>query len=174
MFLSATDIRKWLATGALVIDPPPDDSQISSFSIDLRLGTQFVRLAGANQSDILVPAATSSGGDIRSRSEVIDLDFGQKYVVGPLTTVMCVSLEFVMFPLDLSGLLLPRNSLERVGITVEVGSIHPGFAGKLVLSLRNNGQVAAAVYPGQRIVELLFAPLSSAISPSGLRARLGS
>lgn len=43
MILSDKDIRRYLRSRAIIIDPPPDESQIDTTTIDLRIGEPMVQ-----------------------------------------------------------------------------------------------------------------------------------
>jgi hypothetical protein len=68
----------------------------------------------------------------------------------------------------LAGFLFPRTSLERLGLTVAAGTIDPGFQGKLAFAIRNANTLPILFYPGQRILRLCIAELSSPADASDL------
>lgn len=141
MFLSEQDIRDRLAKGDLGIDPLPDETQVGSFAIDLRLGTQFLQFP---------PAA--------SRPQTVAL--GESLAVPPGATLLAVTLEYVHMPQDLAGFLFPRSSWDKLGLSLTPNTIDPGFHGKLTLVLRNAGSVPVVLHPGLRIIRLCLAHLS--------------
>jgi deoxycytidine triphosphate deaminase len=141
VFLSEQDIRDRLAKGDLGIDPRPDENQIGSFAVDLRLGTQFLH-----------PSVQES------RPQRIPI--GDSLSVAPGASVLAVTLEYVYLPRDLAGFLFPKSSWERVGLSLTLGTIDPGFRGKLTLALHNAGLIPVLLHPGLRIIRLCLAQLS--------------
>lgn len=157
MFLGARDIRRRLATGTLAIDPF-DDRELSAFAIDLRLGTNFRMSSLVEKAGLLHPAGLELGPQSKLLAKV---ELGDGFVVAPGTGVVGISLEYVHLPADLAGFLFPRTSLEQSGLTLAVGTVEPGFHGKLALAIRNTSVVPIQLRPGLRIVRLCFAQLSS-------------
>jgi dCTP deaminase len=51
----------------------------------------------------------------------------------------------------------------RLGITMHVtaGYIDPGFEGKITLEISNIGKMPVALYPGQRVCQIVFETMTS-------------
>jgi dCTP deaminase len=163
MFLGANNIRARLAKGDLQIDPLPQEEQLSAFAVDLRLGTQFAQFP-AIPSDAVIDLATRSPFGWAQEFDHKNIPLGERFVMSPGSTVLAVTLEYVYLPSDLAGLLYPRSALQRFGLSVGIGTIDPGFQGKLTLFLSNVGTSSIALYPGLRVTRLCLVVLSGATS----------
>jgi dCTP deaminase len=155
VFLGARDIRRRLAAGTLGIDPF-DERELSGFSIELRLGTQFRRSSLAERA-----ASPGPPGLAGPQSKLLSkVELGEYFAIAPGASVVGISLEYVHFPADLAGFLFPRAFLEQLGLMVAAGTIDPGFQGKLAFVIRNASLAPIQLQAGQRIMRLCFAELS--------------
>src|SRR5229473_7462927 len=130
MFLGDLEIRQCLATGRLGIDPPPDESQLSAFAIELRLGTQFLKLPIGDQAmDALDPGRPWHM--VPDRESLYAIELGDRVTISSGEVIMGTTLEYVHLPVDLAGFLFPKHALERVGLSLSTGTVDPGFQGRL-------------------------------------------
>jgi deoxycytidine triphosphate deaminase len=107
MFLGDVDIRERLASGSLGIDPAPDESQLGAFDIDLRLGTQFLKLPKGDQAiDVLDPAGPWQ--TLPGRGFLRSVELGQELTIAPGELLMVTTLEYVHMPKDLAGFCCQR------------------------------------------------------------------
>jgi len=171
VFLAEADIRARIANGGLRIDPSLDDRHLSSFAIDLRLGTQFLNLPFAGTAGIIIDPARAQDLVPEARS-LQTVALGDRLELAPGAAVLGVSLEYVYLPSDLAGFLFPRSSLERLGLVLGAGSIDPGYQGKLTFLMRNNNTVSIVLRPGQPIIRLCLAQLSRPSRPLAARPAL--
>jgi dCTP deaminase len=153
VFLSREAILNRLESGDLVVEPLLAEEQVGPFAIDLRIGTEFVRLA------------TQIGAlpdPVRNLGEVETIDLGRHIVLEPGKSVLASSLEYIGLPQDLGALLFPRTSLMRAGLLGNTSSVEPGFQGKLLLSFFNAGATPVLLSPGFRAVRLTVFPVAVA------------
>lgn len=189
MILTGSDIQRRLwpepgdARERLVIVPLSVDSgQLTSSSVDLRLGTWF---AAPRPSDMAVinlsefGAANDRTTSARTPAGVMAqrfVPFGAQFVLHPASFVLAAALEWVRLPADLAATVEGRSSLGRCGLNIaNATTVHPHFTGCLTLELTNTGEVPISVSPGMLICQLILhqltgnAPLPQHSSHSGYR-----
>lgn len=164
--LSASEIRNRLRTDKpdrrLVVAPLLDPrKQISDTQagVDVRLGRIFSTARPwasgvAERVDVADPTPAVS-------LETFVLEFGQPLIIHPHQFVLARTLELVRLPRDLTAYVIGRSSWGRRGLIVATAVVvHPGFAGPITLELRNLGEMPIAMYPMDRIAQLVFHELT--------------
>jgi len=157
MILPDHEIRKLLKEGKLVVEPLDPDVQIQPAGIDLRLGNEF-RVFKATSAPYI-----DTRKEPRDYTEVVKVEGGQPFIIGPGEFVLGIVMEYVKLPGFLMGSVDGRSSLGRLGITIHAtsASINPGWEGKFVLEISNMGKMPVALYPGMRVAKLTLHKLSS-------------
>lgn len=164
-------------SGSIVITPLLDIKQVGSGSIDLRLGTEFLRIrrnsegaidpfAGGDDAtrDPRDPVATASGDAAKEEKIVVPL--GGEFVLHPGEFVLGSTLEFIGLPSDMSAQVLSRSSWGRLGLLVATAVVvHPFFRGVLTLELVNVGNVPIKLRPGLRVAQIVVWRSSRAAMP---------
>lgn len=129
------EIKK--TTGHRVIfNPPLEEGQVQTTTIDLRVGSRFIKLAFKKE-------ATSyfSPGDIILENlpdyRKIEKDFGEEIIVkrgetfrlGPGESALAWTYEKIVIPPHLAARIEGRSTLARIGLTIHntAPTIHPGF-----------------------------------------------
>jgi len=189
VILTGSDIQRRLTPESgdsrepLVIVPLPRDSgQLTSSSVDLRLGTWF---AAPRPSDLAVInlSEASVAGDRKAAQRTPAgvmaqrfVPFGTHFVLHPASFVLAATLEWIKLPPDLAATVEGRSSLGRCGLNIaNATTVHPHFTGCLTLELTNTGEVPISVSPGMLICQLVLhqltgkAPLPHHSSHSGYR-----
>lgn len=174
MILSSRRVRERLGAAndkdPLVITPSPDLSMAGSTttaSIDLRLGTWFVRKKTRRLS---VVGAYSEGGELAEDglADRYYVPFSNTFIIHPRNFVLAVTLEWIRIPLDLAGMVAGKSSWGRRGLVVETApGIHPGFSGCLTLEMTNVGEVPVKVQPGTSICQLFLHQVDGKASLAG-------
>jgi dCTP deaminase len=146
-------LKHALSSMELIVSPMLDpDTQITSGSIDLRLGTEFLlsrrtRQAGVDPLLVLDTAAAY---------EQIDVDFGAQFWLQPGQLALGSTLETIRLSENLGAYVLSRSTWGRLGLLVATAVyIQPGFCGVLTLELSNAGESPIALYPGTRVAQLV-------------------
>lgn len=158
--LSDRDIRKYLESGKIKIDPKPDlSAQLGSVSIDLRLGGSF-RVFEHSRFPYIDPYDKRFSSDV---TREVKVESGEPFILQPQDFVLATTIESIKLPDDIVARLEGRSSLGRLGIVVHstASVFEPGFSGKAVMELGNMGRIAVALYPGMRICALTFDTLTS-------------
>lgn len=171
MVLTKKEILERIKKGELSFDPPLDKFQLQPHSVDLRLGFTFLvpktwQMTGNGRVGLHVDYAES-----RSHFDVIGLEEGQYFEILPREFVVVSTLEKIKLPSDLMGILYPRSSINRRGLSVDLsGIIDSRYEGNLVIPVRNNTSTQVIrVYPGERFCQVVFYPLAS--RPKGAKSR---
>lgn len=151
--LSDKDLKAAILQGELSIQPLNMETQIQPASIDLTLGIQFKQLQALPVDTRQEPPTAES------------------YVVLPETAVtinpgeflLATTREHVQIPDNMIARVEGRSSLARLGLAVHVtaGFIDPGFTGQITLEIANHSPAPIAIYPGQRICQIVIEQLSS-------------
>lgn len=162
MILSDRDIKKKMASGAIVVESVDGkhNSHISASSLDLRLG-RFFKLYNHSKKAVLDPRDPESFQDV---TKLVELKDGEPFIVQPGEFVLGVTMEKVKLADDLVARVEGRSSLGRLGIIVHstAGFIDAGFEGTITLEITNINRMPVALYPGMRVCQLAFEQMSSA------------
>jgi len=133
--LSKPDILKYLKGGTLRFDPPLPDGAVKQVSVDLRLGKKFTRF---KEIPGYLPAIQMDKSLWQSADlwEHVEHD---RYRLNPGEFVLAQTLETVVIPNDLVGLVEGRSSWARMGVTIHLTApkIDPGFNGPITLEMAN-------------------------------------
>ena len=135
MILSHSDIRSLVADNRVRFSPELEEDQIKEASIDLRLGRPFTLLKGNNSLTISV----ANGLDL-PEGLWEDLE-EESYVIQPGTFILAMTHEAVYLPTDIIGRVEGRSTYARVGVSMHQTApwIQPGFEGRIILEIMNNG-----------------------------------
>ena len=144
-------MRTMLASGELAVDPL-EPEQIQPASIDLRLGSNFLKI---NENDL----------------DVIRLDSALQYeelnqqeiVIPPLSFLLATTMEYIRLPNFLTAFVEGRSSIGRIGLFIQnAGWVDPGFEGMITLELFNANRLPIRLQAGRRICQLVFARMDAA------------
>ncbi|HCG80521.1 MULTISPECIES: dCTP deaminase [Thalassolituus] len=165
MRLSDVDIEQKIASGDIIIDPPPGHDAIAGISVDLRLDHRF-RVFNNNSVTHLDLSGDRDqlNRDIdRIMSKEIEIPKDEALYIHPGELILGATMESVSIPDNLVGWLDGRSSLARLGLMVHVtaGRIDPGWEGQIVLEFYNNGKLPLALRPEMVICAMSFETLSS-------------
>lgn len=158
--LSDKDIKKYLDDGLIVIDPLDDpDHQIQPSSVDLKIGSEFKSFQIISKPCI----DPKDQSDIDSYMQSFHIDEDEAFIIHPGEFALATTLEMVHVPTDLVARVEGRSSMGRLGITMHVtaGFIDPGFQGNITLEISNIGKMPVALYPGQRVCQIVFETMTS-------------
>lgn len=168
--LSDVDIKKYLDEGKIVIDPIEDDKQIQPSSVDLRLGDEFKGFKIVTKPFI----DPFDKIDLESYMELLTVEEGEPFIIHPGEFTLATTYEYVKIPDDIVARVEGRSSMGRLGITMHVtaGYIDPGFEGRITLEISNIGKMPVALYPGQRVCQIVFETMTSpSAKPYGHKER---
>ncbi|MDO5826562.1 MAG: dCTP deaminase [Methanosphaera sp. rholeuAM130] len=157
--LSDVDIKKYLDDGKIVIDPIEDEKQIQPSSVDLRLGDEFKGFKIVTKPFI----DPFDNTDLESYMDMLTVEEGEPFIIHPGEFTLATTYEYVKIPDDIVARVEGRSSMGRLGITMHVtaGYIDPGFEGRITLEISNIGKMPVALYPGQRVCQIVFETMTS-------------
>jgi len=112
-----------------------DDWQVNGVSLDLRIGTILYLPDMKAEEDI------GTNGVIIHRREHF----------------LIQTLEKVTLPNNIVGIVYPRSSTNRKGITIDqTGIVDPGYSGYLILPITNLSGAPIQFHAGERIAQIVF------------------
>lgn len=164
MRLCDKDIKKYLASGDIVISPAPPEANISGVTVDVRLGNKF-RVFEDHQApyiDLSGPKHEVQAALDNVMSDEIEIAPDKSFFLHPKELAIAVTHESITLPSNMVGWLDGRSSLARLGLMVHVTAhrIDPGWSGNIVLEFYNSGKLPLALRPLMKIGALSFELLS--------------
>ncbi len=161
-------ISKAIREGKIVIDPPPEQRQYDSSSVNLRVGDDF-RI----WKESLEVAGTTHTIDIDKIDLAQIIDFTEPLVpdsegfvvIKPRGFVLVRTLEFIQLPRKsrLAARVEGRSKPARLGMTAHITAptIHAGFAGKITLEILNHGPFHLRLRPNEsQVCQLIIEQIS--------------
>jgi deoxycytidine triphosphate deaminase len=99
--------------------------------------------------------------------DVVELEQGQYFELLPQEYILVCTLETIKMPNNIMGVLYPRSSTNRKGLSLDLtGIIDAGYDGQLVLPIRNNTRSQAIrLFPGERLCQVTFEELMQEVAP---------
>ena len=157
--LSDKTIKEYLEEGKIVIDPLKDEQQIQPSSVDMRLGDEF-KVFKVIRKPYIDPKDEE---DIAEYMESSTVPEGEAFIIHPNEFALATTQEYVKVPDDLVARVEGRSSMGRLGVTMHVtaGYVDPGFEGRIALEISNIGAMPVALYPGQRVCQLVFETMTT-------------
>ena len=171
--LSKIEILERIKKGGLSFSPGLDEFQVQTHSVDLRVGFTFLIPKSwemNNHGRVSINIDYLAGVD-RRYFDVIQLEPGQYFEVLPKEFMVVAVLEKIKVPTDLVGVLYPRSSINRRGLSVDLsGIIDAGYSGDLIIPIRNNTSTQVIrMYPGERFCQIVFHSLETKVRPKKSR-----
>ena len=157
--LSDKTIKEYIEEEKIVIDPLLDEKQIQPSSVDMRLGDEF-KVFKVIRKAYLDPKDEE---EISSYMETVKVPEGEPFIIHPNEFALATTSEYVKLPDDIVARVEGRSSIGRLGVTMHVtaGFIDPGFEGKITLEISNIGAMPVALYPGQRVCQIVFETMTT-------------
>ncbi|MDK2463866.1 MAG: dCTP deaminase [Candidatus Korarchaeota archaeon] len=151
--MSDVEIREALKSGDIRIDPFDPDS-LGPCSVDLRLDTLFRVFGGDGEVDPRRLETVDRG------ARLVDTG-GEPFTLQPGQFVLARTVERIAISKGLAAFLEGRSSVARMGVIVHAaGLVNPGTGMTkpvpVVLEIFNENVVPVRLYPGMRIVQIIF------------------
>jgi deoxycytidine triphosphate deaminase len=159
--LNASEIRKRILAGELVIDPRCDLSGtpiVEPASYDLRAGialwkdkqSRDLKTLRFNPSDTSQPVVTLQPGQM----------------------VFVITHEELNLPRTICGTVYSRNRLQKENIlALNAGHVDPGYRGPIIIRLINLGQTEWALALGEAVFTVVFHSLKDAATTGDVRSK---
>ena len=157
MILSDFDLRAYLSSGRLKIEPFSEDI-VRENGVDLRLGSEYCKLVESNE--ILDLTKGEAIEDIKSRyvcreSDVILLEPNSRYLLH--------TLEYVSLPPELMAFVEIRSTFARLGLLIPPTIIDGGFEGQITIELLTT-TFPVKIPVGTRFLHVVFAKLTTPVT----------
>lgn len=156
VILSDTTIRKMVFNDMIHISPIPKDNQFQPSSVDLRLDYIFVQY---NRTVIPTIDTKNKWMNLVEKSDTTILKYRHDpFILQPNEFVLAQTMENIRLPDNIVGTVEGRSSFGRLGLLIHAtaGYIDPGFEGKITLEIKNLNTIPLAIYPEQRICQIVF------------------
>lgn len=165
--LTRDQIVDRIKSNNLGFKPGLDSFQLRSHAVDLRLGFTFLvpkrwQMTKKGREGLFIDHFNP---EVPQYFDVIELEEGQYFEILPNEYILVSTLELIKVPNDLMGILYPRSSTNRRGLSVDLtGIIDSGYEGPLTIPVRNNTQTQTIrLHPGERFCQVTFEELGSAV-----------
>ena len=154
--LSDRDIRAAIDAGRIGIDPF-DPKCVQPASIDIRLDHRFRVFRSSRHAFIDLARPLD---DI---TELVQVPPKTPFILHPNEFVLGSTRERIRLPDDMVSRVEGKSSLGRLGLLIHstAGFIDPAWDGHITLELSNVNTIPITLYPGMRVGQLSFFPLSS-------------
>lgn len=153
--LSDKTLKKLVADGTLYINPEPKDNQFQPSSIDLKLDYIFTKYL---QEKIPCIDTRNKYLNLDHDSDTTTLKYSHEpYIIQPDDFILAQTIEKVRIPKQYVAIVEGRSSFGRLGLMIHstAGFIDPGFEGNITLEIKNINTIPIAIYPEQRICQLV-------------------
>ncbi|MDT8446784.1 MAG: dCTP deaminase [bacterium] len=151
MILSDHKIAELIDKGELKIDPLVEH-QIQPASVDLRLGTHFLKISENNVTHL----------DLETPPEYVTIE-REEIILPPHSFILATTMEYIGLPNNLTAFVEGRSSIGRMGLFIQnAGWVDPGFEGEITLELFNANNVPIRLVAGRRICQLVLAEMDQA------------
>ena len=148
MIISDNTLRNLIEEQKLIIEPL-DKIQIQPASIDLRLGTHYLKVAEHRSATL----------DLVNKPQYEEI-VAQEVVIPPHAFLLATTQEYVKLPANLTAFVEGRSSIGRLGLFIQnSGWVDPGFEGEITIELYNANSLPIKLKSGVRICQLVFAQL---------------
>jgi dCTP deaminase len=150
MILSDVTLKRLLESKKLVVEPI-EPGQIQPASIDLRLGTHFLKV-DENSSECI---------SMEEQLKYIEFERDQ-IIIPPHSFLLATTMEYVKLPNNITAFVEGRSSIGRMGLFIQnAGWVDAGFEGEITLELFNANMLPIKLLAGRRVCQMVFAQLDT-------------
>lgn len=165
--LTKKQILERVQKGDLSFGPALDEFQLQGHAIDLRLGFTFMvpktwHMTPHGREALEITHFDKPNPD---HFDIVELEKGQYFELLPNEYILAGTLETMKLPNDIMGVLYPRSSTNRKGLSVDMtGIVDAGYEGQLILPISNKKRSQTIrLYPGERLCQVVFEELSEPV-----------
>lgn len=159
MVLGYKTIRKMLSKNKLIEGANFQNIQASSY--DVTIDNHILKFKKNEK-----PISFIDAQELNSMYDEVSITEG--YTIEPGETILVVLEDNFNFPNNICGCIRGRTSLNRLGLTVATQHIHPGFRGKLNLTVTNNSVNAYVITPKIQIAQVIFEKMDKKVKKDKL------
>lgn len=153
MILSGNTIEKYIKKGNLIKNA--NINKIGASSYDLSISNKIL-VFNKEQKISLIDASSMEN----MYKEVI-IDDG--YEIKPQETILVPLDDEFKMPKNISGTILGRTSLNRLGLLITTQYIHPCYEGQINLAITNNSLNTYIIMPKIEVAQIIFEKLDKKI-----------
>lgn len=169
MILSDVEIWEAIQSGEIIFTPSLSPEQVSTSSIDLRLGNTYTIFTPPEPGvsvHIDITQIKSVEKVLQNYSKIITLDDNDKYTLEPGHFILAYTEEYIKLPSHIAARVEGRSTLARLGLTVHqtAPTVHATFEGKLRLEICNNGLFNCEIRPRMKFCQLILERLGKPAS----------
>ena len=156
MILSDRSIKEAVKKRDIVITPFHEEA-VQPASVDVCLDDSFLMFRNFTRPFLDVK---KSADDLY---EKVVATAEKPFILHPGEFVLGSTQEIIEISSSMSARIEGKSSLGRLGLLIHstAGFIDPGFKGTVTLELSNISKLPITLYPGMKIAQLSFSPLSS-------------
>ena len=147
MILDYNTIKKLLSKNILIENS--NSQNIHSSSYDLTADKYILKFKKNDK-----PISFIDAQDLDNMYEEVNITEG--YTIQPGETILIVLEEQFNMPNNICGTIRGRTSLNRLGLTLAIQHLNPGFKGKLNLTVTNNSSNSYVITPKIQIAQVIF------------------
>ncbi|MBN2634767.1 MAG: dCTP deaminase [Prolixibacteraceae bacterium] len=155
MFIAKNKLDELIQNKELIISPLLDESQINEMTIDLRLGYDFLVSIQGRYPYLNSASHVPTDGAFYNFFQETRRNFGDTFLLHPGQTVLATTLEYIKLPNNISAILSPRSSYNRLGINLST-VIQPGYCGCFSIEITNTSHNPIKVRVGATMFQARF------------------
>jgi len=121
---------------------------LSSFGYDCRINNTFRLFKPTIHGSVVDPKHIDE--------EALEHCIGDEVLIPPHSYILGSSLEYFKIPPDIMCLVVGKSTYARCGIIVNVTPLEPGWEGNITIEISNSSPLAARIYAGEGIAQILF------------------
>lgn len=127
---------------------------VSSYGLDLRLSPADFRIFRHIPGEVVNPKRFNP--DHLEQAPLFSDEDGDYFILPAHTYALGVTMERVVMPPSITGLLLNKSTMVRCGVLLPSTVIEAGFVGSITLEISNSSHSDCRVYAKEGIGQLLF------------------
>jgi dCTP deaminase len=126
----------------------------SSYGADLRLSPKDFRIFRHIPGEVVNPKRFNPAH--LEQAPLFSDEDGEYFILPAHTYALGVTIEQVVMPPNITGLLLNKSTMVRCGVVLPATVIEAGWAGSITLEISNQSKADCRIYAGEGIGQLLF------------------
>ena len=154
MVLGYNTIKKMISKDLLIENA--NNQNIKSSSYDITTDKYILKIK-KNQK----PISFIDAQELNNMYEEINITEG--YVIEPGETILVMLEDIFNLPNNICGFIQGRTSLNCLGLNIATQHLHPGFKGKLNISVTNNSVNSYIITPKIQIAQVVFEKLDKKV-----------
>ncbi len=155
MVLGYKSIKKLIQKNILIENA--NNQNIHSSSYDVTVDKYILKFKSTNKPISLI--------DAQELSEMYEeVNISEGYILKPGETILVVLEDVFNLPNNVCGSIRGRTSFNRLGLTIPVQHLNPGFKGKLNITLTNHSTNSYMLMPKLQIAQVIFERMDKKVS----------